>query len=232
MKLEISGQWVDFRPSYLIIAGFTGRDQASVRQHIEELAKEGVSSPDQIPVFFFLDPSRLTIQDTISVYGSKTSGEVEPVLVHYRDEFHLGVGSDHTDRQLEATSMAKSKAICPKVMSSRTWRFSDVNDRWDRLILRSWVGEASTLYQEGMLEELLPPDDILARLTEQHRFDYGDDGVLFLGTIPLLTENIHYDSPFRGQLLDPEHDAELSFSYDVRNREQIPLKEGGPNGET
>lgn len=233
MKLEISDTEVDFDPAQLIIAGFTGRDQASVQRHVEELEEEGVPPPENVPVFFFLDPSLLTTEETIQVYGARTSGEVEPVLVQYQGEFHVGVGSDHTDRHLETVSMAKSKAICPKVISTKTWPYSSVRKEWDRLILRSWVGASNTPYQEGTLEELLTPDDILDVLYERYELNRNQDGVFFLGTIPLLTETIQYNSRFRGQLVHPENDdARLTFTYRVQNLEQSPRNSGGSDRET
>ena len=46
---------------------------------------------------------------------------VEYVLFVGEDDILVGVGSDHTDRVLERTSLAKSKQICKNVVSSRVW---------------------------------------------------------------------------------------------------------------
>ena len=35
-----------------ILCGYTGRDQSAVRQHIEELKKEGVDPPPSVPMFY------------------------------------------------------------------------------------------------------------------------------------------------------------------------------------
>ena len=37
-------------PQTLIVAGWTGRDEASLRHHIEELAAIGVPRPSSVPV--------------------------------------------------------------------------------------------------------------------------------------------------------------------------------------
>ncbi|MBV8744353.1 MAG: DUF2848 family protein, partial [Xanthobacteraceae bacterium] len=43
---------VNLEPETLIVAGWTGRDEASLRHHIEELAAIGVARPSTVPVFY------------------------------------------------------------------------------------------------------------------------------------------------------------------------------------
>ena len=63
----------------LLVAGFTGRDEDSVAEHVQELAELGVPVPDNTPTLYRLDPE-LAHQTTAAVVsGSNTSGEVEPV---------------------------------------------------------------------------------------------------------------------------------------------------------
>src|SRR5262249_18271568 len=123
----------------VVNAGYVGRDQAAVRAHIDELAREGIPPPRPVPDFFLVGADRLTTKDQIEVLGKETSGEVEYVLLLDQGEVYVGVGSDHTDRALEQHSLTRSKQICSNVLSSQVWRYRDVKDRWDDLLLQSWV---------------------------------------------------------------------------------------------
>jgi len=152
----------------LIVAGWTGRDAAAVEHHVRELAALGVAPPSSIPLYYRVAASLLTTAGVIDVVDADTSGEVEPLLVRYNGETWLGLASDHTDRALEAHSVALSKQACAKPCASGLWPFSDVADRLDTLTLRSWILEGEqddadwTLYQEGSLETIRPLADLLA----------------------------------------------------------------------
>jgi len=43
---------VSMTPEALIVAGWTGRDEATLNHHIEELAAIGVPRPSSVPVFY------------------------------------------------------------------------------------------------------------------------------------------------------------------------------------
>src|SRR3569833_3938732 len=101
-------------PDRLIVAGYTARDTAAVEQHIAELAAIGVPRPATVPAFYDLDAALLTTDGVVEVAGPTTSGEVEPVVIRHGGRFYLGVGSDHTARDLERTALALSQAACPK----------------------------------------------------------------------------------------------------------------------
>src|SRR3954471_7889366 len=85
----------------LVIAGWTGRDEAAIRHHIEELAAIGVPRPSSTPVFYRVSAANLTQNERLVVLGDDTSGEVEPVIVADEGGMWLGLGSDHTDRKAE-----------------------------------------------------------------------------------------------------------------------------------
>src|SRR4051812_26532425 len=146
------------------MAGYTGRDQAEVRAHIDELRAHGIPAPSRVPTLFACSPALLTTAAEIAVLRAATAGEGEAILVVDGDEMLVGVGSDHTDRELEVTDIPRSKQVCAKPMAAAAWRFADVADHWDELVLRSWVrdGGESVRYQEGPLARLLTPDDVLA----------------------------------------------------------------------
>ena len=57
----------------LVVAGWTGRDQAAVRHHIEELAERGVKAPETTPVFYRVSAARLTRAEVIDVPGPRRS---------------------------------------------------------------------------------------------------------------------------------------------------------------
>ena len=43
---------LSFSVKRMVNAGYVGRDQAAVKKHIEELKKEGVSAPDEVPSLY------------------------------------------------------------------------------------------------------------------------------------------------------------------------------------
>lgn len=166
----------------LIIAGYTGRDQDAVRAHIAELAAIGVPAPPRTPMFYDIPGSLLTTAPVIAVAGATSSGEVEPVLVRTGGRTYLGVGSDHTDREIEKADIATSKASAPKPLSSIVVALDGVAGRWDDLELSCRVdGEP---YQQGRTAALLPPAHLLGKLAA-HGQSLGDGDVMFCGTLPL-----------------------------------------------
>ncbi len=141
----------------LIIAGYTGRDAAAVAAHIEELAAIGIPPPASVPAFFELDPALVTSDPVVTIFGSNTSGEVEPVLIRHNGRHYLGVGSDHTDRDLERADIAASKAACPKPVGHEVMALSDdfAALDWDAIEVESDVdGEP---YQRGSLAAMRTP---------------------------------------------------------------------------
>ena len=140
----------------LIIAGWAGRDVRAVEDHVRELAALGVKPPSSIPAFYQAGIETLTTAPGIQVLGPDTSGEVEAVFVSIDGDILVGVGSDHTDRRAEADSIALSKQMCPKPVSQALWRYSDVAEHWDSLVLRSYatIDGQRLLYQEGAMSTI------------------------------------------------------------------------------
>jgi hypothetical protein len=152
-------------PRALIVAGWTGRDEAALRHHIEELAAIGVPRPSSVPVFYRNSVTNLVQTARIDVLGPHTSGEAEPVIVAMADRLWLGIGSDHTDRQAETMGIALSKQLCAKPLGGTLWRLDEAEDHWDRPVLRAFAtidGQRVT-YQEGALSAMRPPTDLIAR---------------------------------------------------------------------
>src|ERR1700755_2476246 len=121
----------------LIVAGWTGRDEAALRHHIDELAAIGVPRPSSVPVFYRNAVSNIVQTWRLGVLGPDTSGEVEPVVVALNDGLWIGLGSDHTDRKAETMGIALSKQLCGKVMGASLWRLADISSHWDQIVIRS-----------------------------------------------------------------------------------------------
>lgn len=207
------GEPIEFVARRLIVAGFTGRDRAAVAEHVAELAELGVPEPGETPTFYDLPPSLLTAATTITVEGAETSGEVEPVLFFAGGERYVGVGSDHTARDLERVDIGLSKAACPKIVGRHVIPYRDAVAQWDRLALRSRTGEAAELYQEGHAGELLPIPELLGML--RARGDELTDGtVVFLGTLSLKAPTFVYSDRWALEMALPDGST-LACSYAV-----------------
>ncbi|MDQ7910104.1 DUF2848 family protein [Phytohabitans sp. ZYX-F-186] len=187
LTLRVAGADAPVRltPRRLIVAGYTGRDEAVVRAHIEELAAAGIPPPPTVPTFYPLDPALVTTAYEVAVTGTNTSGEVEPVLIRAAGRWYLGVGSDHTDRDLERVDIAGAKATCPKPVGGEVVALPDGPDSldWDGIAAASEVDAVP--YQAGRLSALRTPGDLWRRAVAATG-DPGGDLVLFGGTLPLL----------------------------------------------
>lgn len=200
----------------LIIAGWTGRDPAAVRKHIEELRAIGVPPPSTVPVFYEVSSALMTTSTSITVVGEKTSGEVEFVLINTRQGLLVTVGSDHTDRWLETVSVHHSKQICPKPVAAQSWSLESVEAHWDRLLLRAYSrrDDRRVLYQEGPVTNMLAPRELIARYAQLNG-DLMVGSAMSCGTLP-LKESIEYADRFEIQLEDPVTQRTLSHSYRVK----------------
>jgi len=98
----------------VIVAGWTGRDAAAVDKHIRELEELGVKRPSTTPIFYPVSAVRVTTATEIEVVGTHSGGEVEFVLLQHDGRMWVGVGSDHTDRQVETYGVTVSKQMCDK----------------------------------------------------------------------------------------------------------------------
>lgn len=198
----------------LIVAGWTGRDVAALEHHIQELAALGVSRPSSVPVFYRTSVSLLTQTRRLQVLGEDTSGEVEPVLFGLPDGMYLGVGSDHTDRKAEAMGIALSKQLCGKVIGEELWRFDDVADHWDRLVIRSFatINGQRLPYQEGALAGMRTPSDLLSLYDSN--FALKTNAVMFCGTVSAIG-GIRPASRFEIELEDPVIGRTLKHAYEI-----------------
>ena len=146
-----------------IVAGWAGRDMAAIEHHIEELAQIGVPRPSAVPLYYRVADNQLSQSPRIQAVGPHSSGEVETLVFTVDGEMYVSLTSDHTDRKLEAHSVALSKQLCVKPVGTAAWRFADVAAHWDELVIRSYIEENGTevLYQEGALSALRTPTDLI-----------------------------------------------------------------------
>ena len=197
-----------------VIAGWTGRDPVARDKHIAELEAIGIARPASTPIFYRVAARRIAITDSIEVCGGDSSGEVEFVLIGWQGRIFVGVGSDHTDRKVEAYSVTVSKQMCDKPMAPVLWELEDVIGHWDRMILRSyaWIDGARVLYQEGTLDAMLPVADLI-------RGGFGGkglpDGCAMFGGTFAAKGGIRPASRFEYELEDPVLKRKIGGGYDV-----------------
>ena len=199
-----------FAPAALVVIGYAGRDRAAVEHHIDELAALGVPRPASVPLFMVFSPGLIAQEPSIAVTGSNTSGEAEIVVVVDGDEAFVTVGSDHTDRDLEAVHMIASKAVCPKPVAASGWAANSVGDRWEDLSLRSRI-DGDVLYQDGSAASNLHPLELVAAIPWSAR----PPGcfVAFTGTVPVIGD-IRPSTGFQAELSGPGL-APIELSYRV-----------------
>lgn len=191
----------------LVIAGWAGRDPAAVQAHIDELAALGVAPPAAVPCFYRVAASRLTTAGSIECTGAGSSGEAECVLLHHGGRRWVGVGSDHTDRRVEAYDVTVAKQMCDKPMAPELWPLMEVAAHWDKLELRSWAdGE---LYQEGTVATLREPQEL-----SQLCGGLVEGWAMFCGTLG-VHGGVRPSRHFRAELHDPVLRRTLRHAYMV-----------------
>ncbi len=200
-------------PARLVIAGYTARDRAAVQAHIDELAHIGVAPPPHVPMFYEVPADLATTQPAISVRRVETSGEVEPVLLRCAGTFFLGVGSDHTDREVEKRDIAESKASAAKPVGREVVPLERAVEVWDDIEVVCRVDGA--LYQRGPLAAMVQPADLLAELDTLGR-PLDDDALMFCGTLPLIDGRFVYGSRYELELNMPDGTS-LRHGYVVRH---------------
>jgi hypothetical protein len=192
----------------LVIAGWTGRDEAALQKHIRELEAIGVKPPKSTPIFYRVAASLYTCADEIQVSGPDTSGEVEFVLINDHGRLRVAVGSDHTDRKAETIGVSLSKQLCAKPVSRESWAYDEVKAHWAKLTLRSWIVENGrrVLYQEGTVDHMRSPEDLLSRYPLEAR------QAMFCGTFA-AKGGIRPAARFEMELEDPVRGKKLSHAY-------------------
>jgi 4-hydroxyphenylacetate 3-monooxygenase len=202
------GASVSLTPDAFIIAGYTGRDRAMVQKHIDELAREGIAPPPEVPMWYEMPVTTLTTAGAIKTASPQSCGECEPVIVGIGDALYLGIGSDHTARDVEREDIRKSKAVCPKPVGRSLVRVDTFGPEFDDLMIESWIdGEA---YQSGTVAQLIS----LAKTLEGFRARNDAQAfALFCGTVPLLTHGFRFGTKFSAKIGGGPLTSPLTLEY-------------------
>jgi len=211
MRFDLDGAGeADIALTKAVVAGWTARDPAQVAHHIAELAAIGVAAPSATPLFYRVAPGLLTQADEIAVLGGRTSGEAEPMLLRHGGALWLGLASDHTDRALEAWSVAHSKQVCAKPVARALWPLAALAGRLDALMLRSWIDEGAgwTLYQEGPLALIRP------LLALEAACPLPEGGAMLCGTLGAIG-GVRPAARFRMALRDEAEGREIAAEYRI-----------------
>ena len=204
---------IEVAPERCVVAGWTGRDKAAVQHHVDELAAIGVAPPSRTPLPYEVSPALLTQDGTIRCVGAETSGEAEPAIVFTAGRRWLTLASDHTDRALEAHSVALSKQVCAKPVATSAWALDAIAEP-DAVELRSWIrqGDGWVAYQEGTLAAMLPLDEIVGAS------GLGGEAEAFLlcGTLPAIG-GVRAASAMRMELSDPGTGRTIALGYETRS---------------
>lgn len=215
MKFTHQDGRIDLAIDHLIVAGWTGRDREAVDHHIQELADLGIAPPSQVPLYYRVSSGLLTQDATIQVLGEGTSGEVEPLLLRDNGKIWIGLASDHTDRDLEAHSVAASKQACAKPAAPALWDFESVQDHLDSLKLRCLIRENGEwiVYQEGALSNIRPLADLIAAS------GFGEKCAMLCGTLGAIG-GVRPALEYQMELEDPVLNRTIRMTYSVT---QLPI---------
>lgn len=196
--------------------GSATRKAETAVAHQEEVAKEGIRIALDVPAprIYPIATHSLTTGGEVEAQCSHTSGEVEIVLL-VADQLYVGVGSDHTDRALEKTSIPWSKQATPNVLAPVMWPFEAMRARWDDCVMRSWVD--GRLYQDVPVAAFLHPDDVLRIVRERVPGMPKRDVLIFCGTIVSLDKALGFGKRWEIEMEDPGAKRRIKHGYDVVN---------------
>lgn len=217
-KLHKNGTVTDLPIQYdgLYAIGYAGRNLEKTMEHIKELEEQlGVPAPKKIPTIFQMSNQNLTQDEDLFFVGADSCGEVEYIIITQGEKLYIGLGSDHTDRKLEAASVPKAKQVAVKPIAYDVWEYEDVKDHWDGIILRSYqmVNGEEIPYQDGTLADILPVEFLLNELNE--RIGDVSHAVIFSGTVPLMN-GFKYGDTFRFEMIDTVLDRKIEHKYNVQ----------------
>jgi hypothetical protein len=199
-----------------VVAGWTGRNADAVQHHIEELAAIGVPAPSTVPLYYRVSDLMFTTAPVIQCLDDTSSGEAEPTLIDDGTRLYLGLGSDHTDRKLEAYSVAHSKQICPKPLAPVLWDYADVADHIDDIRIRSFLreGGAWVPYQDGRIGAIRPLAELVAGAPSGQagtRFQPGT--AMMCGTFAVLSGGVRPAATFRMEMIDDHLGRSIEHVY-------------------
>ncbi|WP_368653856.1 DUF2848 family protein [Ornithinibacillus sp. 4-3] len=217
ISLNVQGadKTIDVNINHVFNAGYAGSDQEKVQEHIDELAKLGVPTPETTPILFPVSNHLVTTDSEIQVQHKKTSGEIEYVLIWHNGDLYVTVGSDHTDRELETFSVPMSKQAYPNFIAKDAWRYEEVKNHWEQLELICWVksGDKKELYQKGTCADLMKPEEwkeLFAQLNVTE-----DGNVFYSATINTESNTLAFAESYEYELRDPVLQRSIKHSYNI-----------------
>lgn len=219
VEATVDGERISMSIDTVVNMAYTGRDQAEVQAHVDELLEDDIipEEPDQIPdTYQVASYTLLTNPGTVEVVGNDTSGEAEVAIFVTGSDIYVTAASDHTDRALESHSIQLAKQITPNVVAAEVWRLDDIRDRWDQIQIRAWntVSGKRKQYQDSTLGSLLKPEDILDKVRERHE-DHLAGTAVMSGTVPTIGSELTPGERFEVELGDPVRERTLSLEYTV-----------------
>lgn len=215
MKFNVIGleenREIEITPKHVYVVGYSGSNKEKTMEHIRELEEElGVAPPPHIPTLFEVSRELLTQDKDLFFVGDKTSGECEYVILKIEGKLYIGLGSDHSDRELEADSVPKAKQICLKPISKEIWIYDEIKEHFKEIELNS--KSDSKDYQKGTLADIMSVEEIVEVL-EERILDI-DNCIIFSGTVPLVN-GYEYGDNFYLELVDNTLNRKISFDYDI-----------------
>ncbi len=107
----------------------------------------------------------------------------------------------------------------PKIIAPIAWKYEDVKDHWDDLILisKQWINGKEIIYQNASLRTLITPDDLL-KIVDEFKIPR-KNLIIFSGTVATVTGKIMFGEKFRMEMIDPILDRRISYEYRIR---QLP----------
>jgi len=216
LESQSAKELLTFIVERLVCAGWVGRDKTAVQAHVEELAQLGIPGPSQTPTYMNYSPYLATTEAVIDVVGPDSSGEVEYVILKRDGKLYIGVGSDHTDREMEKHSIPGSKQMCAKVLAPVVWPYEEIRNHWDQIILRSWTQRETeqVLYQEDTLGTILEAERILNGLPADEGLP--TEGMLIFSGTVATKMGLIYSDRFDFEMEDPVLNRSIRYGYDIR----------------
>lgn len=198
-------------PEHVYVVGYSGSNKEKIYAHIKELEEElNVAPPKKIPTIFEVSKEILTQDKDLYFVGEKTSGECEFVIIMKDSKIYIGLGSDHSDRELEAISVPKAKQICLKPISVDIWDYEEIKDHFPKIKLSAKSDFED--YQVGTLADIISVEEILSELNKS--LGHIDNCVIYSGTVPLVN-GYKYGKNFSLELNDEILGRKIAFDYNI-----------------
>lgn len=196
--------------------GSAARSPDSALPHQREVAEIGVRIAFDVPPprIYPVSPQTVTTEHAVYVLNDETSGEVEFCVLVDGDEVFVGVGSDHTDRLLERTSIPWSKEVCPNVLAPTMWRWPQVREHWDECLLESRLDGA--LYQSSTVGVFLRPEDMIELIRMRAGAGSGPF-LIYSGAYASIDTTMRYGVRWDLTLTDTTLRRTITHQYDVVN---------------